>query len=298
MPSTQPYGPTYDFAGDTAAENLINAQALQSQLDLIAAQTGDLIAALSVSIRDDNTLTDGLVRLRNLHQEVQTVLDSVASGTVTTQSLFFKLPVVAISTANIASLFGLQTIDGVSVPNGGRVLLKNQTTESENGLWIVNSAAIWTRPTDLVTAAASGQGWAVIAEAGGTLNGETAWAILTGGEEADQPVVDTDPLVFFPVFAYFPISIAHGGTGAATAATARTALGAAGKYTTTITGDDATTVFTVTHNLGSAAIVASIQAADGSLQDADFRAISATQMTVTFTTAPASTEVITVTVIG
>jgi Starch-binding associating with outer membrane/Susd and RagB outer membrane lipoprotein len=51
------------------------------------------------------------------------------------------------STGNVASLSGLLTIDGVTVSAGDRVLLKDQTTGSQNGIYVADAAA-WTRATD------------------------------------------------------------------------------------------------------------------------------------------------------
>lgn len=50
------------------------------------------------------------------------------------------------TTANI-TLSGTQTIDGVAVIAADRVLVKNQTTSSENGIYVV-AAGSWTRATD------------------------------------------------------------------------------------------------------------------------------------------------------
>lgn len=57
-----------------------------------------------------------------------------------------KIPVKAASTVNVA-LFGPQTIDGVSVVAGDRVLVKDQSTASENGIYVVSNSN-WTRATD------------------------------------------------------------------------------------------------------------------------------------------------------
>ena len=55
--------------------------------------------------------------------------------------------VVAATTANI-TLSGSQTIDSYSVTNGDRVLVKNQTTASENGIYVCNGSGAWSRATD------------------------------------------------------------------------------------------------------------------------------------------------------
>lgn len=57
----------------------------------------------------------------------------------------FKKSVKAATTANI-TLSAPQTIDGISCVAGDRVLVKNQTTASQNGIYQVNAAA-WTRVT-------------------------------------------------------------------------------------------------------------------------------------------------------
>lgn len=54
----------------------------------------------------------------------------------------------AATTGNVASLSGLVTIDGVSLDEGDRVLVRLQGTPTENGVYIVNSGA-WTKiPND------------------------------------------------------------------------------------------------------------------------------------------------------
>lgn len=57
-----------------------------------------------------------------------------------------KGPVRAATTANI-SLTGLQTIDGVVLAAEDRVLVKDQTTASENGIWIADTGS-WRRAKD------------------------------------------------------------------------------------------------------------------------------------------------------
>ena len=67
-------------------------------------------------------------------------VDSVAQG------LSVKTAVRVATTANI-TLSGTQTIDGVSLSVGDRVLVKNQTTQSQNGVYDVASGA-WSRSAD------------------------------------------------------------------------------------------------------------------------------------------------------
>jgi phage-related tail fiber protein len=69
---------------------------------------------------------------------------------LTVQGLDPKASVKAASTANIASLSGTMTIDGVALVAGDRVLVKDQTTALANGVYIV-AAGAWARAIDLST---------------------------------------------------------------------------------------------------------------------------------------------------
>ena len=68
-------------------------------------------------------------------------VDAIAQG------LNPKQAVKCATTANI-TLSGLQTIDTYTTLAGDRVLVKNQSTSSENGIYIAGSSA-WTRATDM-----------------------------------------------------------------------------------------------------------------------------------------------------
>lgn len=57
-----------------------------------------------------------------------------------------KVPCAAASTSNL-TLSGEQTVDGVALVTGDRMLATGQTTGSENGIWVVDTGA-WTRPPD------------------------------------------------------------------------------------------------------------------------------------------------------
>ena len=63
-----------------------------------------------------------------------------------TTSVAIKAPCRVTSTSNI-TLSGLQTVDGVTVVAGDRVLVAGQTTGSENGIYEASTSA-WARATD------------------------------------------------------------------------------------------------------------------------------------------------------
>lgn len=79
---------------------------------------------------------------------------------------------VASPGSNVASLSGTFTMDGVALTVGDRVLLKDQTTQSQNGIYVVASGA-WTRATDFNTGALVAGG--MVRVQSGTTNGGTRW---------------------------------------------------------------------------------------------------------------------------
>ncbi|MFB4390960.1 MULTISPECIES: phage tail protein [unclassified Pseudomonas] len=92
----------------------------------------------------------------------------------------FKHSVLAATTAPIA-LSGLQTIDGIALVIGARVLVKNQAAPKDNGLYSVASGA-WTRCGDADSDSKVTPGLLVLVEKG-TANGDSAWQLVT-----DEPV--------------------------------------------------------------------------------------------------------------
>jgi len=62
-------------------------------------------------------------------------------------SLAYKAPVRVATTANI-TLSGTQTIDGIAVVSEDRVLVKNQDTGSENGIYLAKTTG-WVRAKDM-----------------------------------------------------------------------------------------------------------------------------------------------------
>lgn len=163
-----------------------DTQVRTSRLDQMAAPTADVnlnnrkIIGLAEPTSHTDAATKGYV-------------DSVVQG------LHPKQSVRAATTTNLASLSGLLVVDGVTLVAGDRVLVKDQTTASQNGIYVVASGA-WTRSLDadiwdelisayvFVQQGASNldQGFICTVDAGGTL-GTTAvtWAIFTSASQVD-----------------------------------------------------------------------------------------------------------------
>jgi|TARA_R100000030_G_scaffold96536_1_gene84757 hypothetical protein len=102
-------------------------------------------------------------------------VDAVKTG------LDFKDSVRVASTANVDESSAPAAIDGVTLSSGDRVLLKNQSTGSENGIYVFNgSGSAMTRATDADADAEVTSGLYVFVEAG-TVNSDTGFVLTTDG---------------------------------------------------------------------------------------------------------------------
>jgi len=81
------------------------------------------------------------------------------------------------------------TIDGVTLVTGDRILIKDQASPAENGIYVVAASGSPTRASDMDTAAEV-DGKLVLVEDGSTLAG-TIWITIS-----EVTTLDTDPIVF------------------------------------------------------------------------------------------------------
>lgn len=93
-------------------------------------------------------------------------------------SVAIKAPVIAATTANI-TLSGEQTIDGVSCVTDDRVLVKDQTTASENGIYVVDTGS-WSRAKDFDSSYDVVTGTLIPVTSGATQD-DTYWRVTTTG---------------------------------------------------------------------------------------------------------------------
>ena len=131
-----------------------------------------------------------------------------------------KRQVVAATTGDI-TLSAQQTIDGVACVSGDRVLVRAQTTASQNGIYVVASGA-WARATDADTAAEIAG--AATSVSRGTGNGGELW--MTSFLSTDT--IGTTAMNWYRVFDQSVVApIANGGTGQTTQQAAINALAGA-----------------------------------------------------------------------
>jgi hypothetical protein len=147
----------------------------QSESNLRTA-SGSLSASLSVN---SQKITNLLAPADGTDAANKAYVDSVAAG------LDIKPSVAAASTANL-TLSGEQTIDGV-LTSTSRVLVKNQSTASQNGIY-VSAAGAWSRAADMASGS-NAAGAFTFVEAG-SVNAGRGYVVSSGA------VVGTDALVW------------------------------------------------------------------------------------------------------
>jgi len=107
-------------------------------------------------------------------------------------SIALKAPCTIASTGNL-TLSGEQTINGVSIVTGDRVLVKDQTDGTENGLYDVTTSS-WTRALDFNGNFDVVQGTLVYVTQGSSI-GKGLWTVTT-----EAPItIGTDSITFSSV---------------------------------------------------------------------------------------------------
>lgn len=122
------------------------------------------------AISDDTTFASPSSTTVPTTNAVKTFVDNQLSG------LKWKAAVRVATTTNgtLATAFANgQTVDGVTLATGDRILIKNQTTQTENGIYVVAASGAPARSSDADTGAELVQATVFVSE--GTTNADTQW---------------------------------------------------------------------------------------------------------------------------
>lgn len=146
-----------------------------------------------------------------------------------------KNPCRVATTANI-TLSGLQTVDGVALAADDRVLVKDQTDATENGIYLASTGS-WTRTKDFDGNLDVVQGTLVLVSDGTTSTGQL-FQVTT----ANDITIDTDDIEFeaIAVSTANAILTALGAMGSGTGLVAQTAAATFAKRTITGTANEIT----------------------------------------------------------
>lgn len=158
------------------ANSIVSADIVNGTI--VAADTTISLAQLAAQTASAGDITASSQKITNLADGTNPndavnygQLTAVANGIVD-----WKNSVRAVSTSNI-TLSGPQTIDGVSVIAGDRVLVAGQTTGADNGIYVA-AAGAWSRSTDADASSEVTAGMAVPVEEGTNYN-DTVWLLST-----------------------------------------------------------------------------------------------------------------------
>jgi hypothetical protein len=223
--------------------------------------------------------------------------------------LAWKQPVRAATTANIANVLtgAPNTLDGVTLVATDRVLVKDQTTQSGNGVYTVTTVGtgangVWARSTDMDAANEFVNATVYVSE--GTVNADKAftqtanapitvgttnlsWAQVGGGSAYTagnglQLSTSTFSVLADPV-AGGGISVTASGVKVDTAVVVR-------KFAQLV-GDGSTTNIPVTHNLATQDVQIDVRDASTNQKvQVDFTSTSTTVTTLNFATAPTTNQ--------
>jgi len=152
-----------------------------NRLDQMAAPTG----AVSLNSQKITGLADPTADADAANKGY---VDGVAQG------LDVKDSVVATTTANgtLSTAFANgQSIDGVTLQTGDRILIKNQTTASQNGIYNVNASGAPSRATDMGTGSNAAGAFVFVEQ--GTVNAENGFTCTS---DTGSAVVGTNNLTF------------------------------------------------------------------------------------------------------
>jgi hypothetical protein len=233
-----------------------------------------------------------------------------------------KDSVRAASTANVNIASPGATFDGVTIAGGDsaqrkRVLLKDQSTASQNGIYdwtgaatpmtrstdadseddllgalvsvqegTANGNSLWMMTTDgPITVGTTGLSWTQFLSGiaytwGGGIGISGSTVSITAGTGLTQ---DTDGLSLT-----IPVVLTSGGTGATTAAAARTNLGTPGRFAANI-GNGSLTTLPVTHNLGTTDVIVQVYRANAQIWP-DINIVDGNSINCVYSVAPAASD--------
>ena len=155
-----------NHTGTQTASTISNfdTQVRTSRLDQMAAPTA------SVSLNSQK-ITNLATPTESTDAVTKAYVDSAVEG------LHVHASVKAATTANVALATALEngdTLDGVVLATGDRILVKNQTNKAENGIYVVQATGQPSRATDFDTAAEVDSGDFVFVDQG-TTQANTGW---------------------------------------------------------------------------------------------------------------------------
>ena len=163
---------------------VVDIQGTPNQID-VSASVGSTALSLSSTAVFPGTVTLNADPTQALHAATKQYVDSVAEG------LHIHASVAAATTASVDLGTAPAAIDGVTLVDQMRVLVKDQSSASENGIYVYDEdSGALVRADDYNTAGEIQAGDFVFVSGGSTYN-NTGWV-----QENDVTTLGTDPIVW------------------------------------------------------------------------------------------------------
>ena len=218
--------------------------------------TRALISNASQKVAVSDVTETELGYLDGVSSAIQTQMDTKATTTYVDNlvtGLKTRILCEAASTANVTIASALEngdTLDGVTLATGDRVLLKDQSTGSQNGVYTVVASGAASRDTDFNTISELSGQMVIINQ--GTSNDNTFWLCTTDNDAT----LDSDSISF--------TKVTPSNSGTVTSV----GLGDAGSSEFTIASTPVTSAGTITIGVNS---IGAAKIADGTVSDAEYQ---------------------------
>ena len=157
--------------GLTLSSTEFSVDASQTQITSVGNLNGLVIAGSQTINMGNNKVTNVSDPTSAQDSATKAYVDSVAQGLHVLEACRLA------TTENITNLTGTLTIDSVSTSVGNRILVKDQSTASQNGIYIVASGG-WSRSSDFDTVSDIAAGdFTFVTE--GTVNGNHGYVMTS-----------------------------------------------------------------------------------------------------------------------
>lgn len=288
---------------DNAAHSAINLSALAVPTANVS-WSGYKITSLADPSSDQDAATkayvDSVAQGLNIHDPVKAgttdTLANITGGTVTYNN----------GSSGVGATLTLQnaltTLDGYSVQTGDRLMIKNEATAANNGIYTINSAkTVLTRATDADTPAELNGGDFFFVQ-NGTVLDNTGWVII------DPVTTIGTTAVNFAQFSgagtytasngvqlvgsnFSGVVVSGGGLSVGSSGFQVDTSVVVRKYAASI-GNGSSTAITVTHNLGTRDVIVSVYDNSSPYAEVvcDVEHTSTTAITLNFSVAPTSNQ--------
>lgn len=287
------------FIDFTARTNHTGQQASSTISDLAATVQGYTLNSFAAPSADVSMNSKKITSLADPVNATDAANKGYVDNAVAGLSWKDEVRVATTAAGTLATSFANgQTVDGVVLATNDRILIKNQATATENGIYIVAASGAPTRATDADTGAE--MSGAAVYVANGTTNGGSRWVCNTtgtitlgstnltfanfggGGSYTAGNGLTESPAGTFNVGAGTGISVTADAVAVDTAVVAR-------KYTTTVGG---ATSIAVTHSLGNQYVLVGVFEVSGSAEvECDVTLTDANTVTLGFATAPTAASI-------